>query len=150
MNRKPEMNNYCCRVCKKYYMAVKEDKDMLCLECKNLEMRLIYEKERVSYLTEVQLKLENKKLKEKLRNIEHAEYDYDSISEEDRGDDGDYIPETPTKKNTKRFKSVYQTSKMSSPVVFKEIPLENIVDQVFDDKGGSQLLIRESSDSENS
>ena len=61
--------SYECRQCHKMtvgYPALYRNK---CLECRNLEIRTMMEKERLGRLTKTELIQENKKLQAKMRNL---------------------------------------------------------------------------------
>ena len=103
---------YECRKCKKMTYSTPNINDWLCLECRSLQLRMVYEEKRVKTLTKKELAIEVRKLREKCNKIfeeEPHESDYsDNISSEDQEKD-DYIPPTPAKKNPVKRK-IFQKS----------------------------------------
>ena len=106
MSEKMKLKTYECRECHKMttgYPALYRNK---CIECRNLEMRSLIEKERVSKLTKAELVAENKKLQEKIRNIKDADLYEDEIStDEDFDDDPTFLPQTPQNRKQKSILS---------------------------------------------
>ena len=106
MSEKMKLKTYECRECHKMttgYPALYRNK---CIECRNLEMRSLIEKERVSKLTKSELIAENKKLQEKIRNIKDVDLYEDEIStDEDFDDDPTFVPQTPQNRKQKSILS---------------------------------------------
>ena len=88
--------SYECRQCHKMtvgYPALYRNK---CLECRNLEMRTMMEKERLGRLTKTELIQENKKLLAKMRNLQDIDiYDSDISSDDSFQQDPNFIPPSP-------------------------------------------------------
>ena len=78
-----------------------------CMECRVLEMRNIYERDRVGRFGKRELEVEHRRLQKKLRKVNVYDlYDAD-ISESDPCNDDNYVEETPVKQ-----KRVSLTQKM--------------------------------------
>ena len=88
--------SYECRQCHKMtvgYPALYRNK---CLECRNLEMRTMMEKERLGRLTKTELIQENKKLLAKMRNLQDIDiYDSDISSDDSFQQDPNFIRPSP-------------------------------------------------------
>lgn len=94
--------------------------DWYCLECRSLQLRMVYEEKRIKTLTKKELAAEVKKLRAKCEKIFEEEETYerdlnDGISSED-GKEEDYLPPIPEqRKSVKREKksSLRQSSSSS-------------------------------------
>lgn len=88
--------SYECRQCHKMtvgYPALYRNK---CLECRNLEIRTMMEKERLGRLTKTELIQENKKLQAKMRNLQDIDiYDSDISSDDSFQQDPNFIRPSP-------------------------------------------------------
>ena len=87
-----------------------------CMECRVLEMRNIYERDRVGRFGKRELEVEHRRLQKKLRKVNVYDlYDAD-ISESDPSNDDNYVEETPVKQ-----KRVSLTQKMKVKKVISHI-----------------------------
>ena len=90
---------YECRKCKKMTYSTPHLNDWLCLQCRLLQLRMVYEEKRAETLTKKELTAEVKKLRVKCEKIFEEEQNFESdlsdhISSEDTKE-GDYVPPTP-------------------------------------------------------
>ena len=60
-----------------------------------LEMRTIYERERIGVLGKRELEIKHRRLQKKLRKIDEYEMCDDDISQSEKSSDTDYVAETP-------------------------------------------------------
>ena len=102
MSDKMNQKTYECRQCHQMtigYPALHRNK---CLKCRNLEMRTIIEKERLGRLTKKELIQENKKLTDKMQNLQDIDlYNNDVSSDKNFQEDPNFIPPSPYLKKTK-------------------------------------------------
>ena len=89
---------YECRTCKKLCFGFPATYRNQCTQCRVLEMRNIYKRERLMILGKRELEIEHRKLQRKLRKVDEYEMCDDDISQSDKSSDTDYVPETPVKK----------------------------------------------------
>ena len=103
---------YECRKCKKTTYSTPNINDWLCLECRSLQLKMVYEEKRLKTLTKKELVTEVRKLREKCNKIfeeEAHESNYsDNISNDDQDKD-DYVPPTPGMKKPVR-RSIFKKS----------------------------------------
>ena len=78
-----------------------------CMECRVLEMRNIYERDRVGRFGKRELEVEHRRLQKKLRKVNDYDFYDNNISEIDPSTDDNYVKETPVKQ-----KRVSLTQKM--------------------------------------
>ena len=82
----------CKKLMKRYAVLYRKR----CFECRNLQLRIYYERDRMSNLSKKEFMREHRRLEAKIKgNLEEDNFDND-ISEEDNSSDGDYISATPT------------------------------------------------------
>ena len=89
---------YECKTCKKLCVGFSATYRYQCMECKLLEMRNLYERERLSKLGKKELEIEHRILQKKIRKIDKYEMYDDDISQTDQCSDKDYVEPTPVKK----------------------------------------------------
>ena len=99
---------YECRTCKKLCVGFTATYRNQCTQCPVLEMRNIYERERLGVFGKRELEIEHGKLQRKLRKVDEYEMCDHDISQSDETSDTDYVPETPVKK---RVSSLTQASR---------------------------------------
>ena len=68
------------------------------MECRLLDLRNLYERERLSKLGKKELETEHKRLQRKIRKIDDYELCDDDISESDKSADQNYVEATPVKR----------------------------------------------------
>ena len=91
---------YECRSCKKLTVGFPATYRNQCLECRVLDMRSMYERERLTKLAKKELQAEHKKLQRKIRKLDEYELCDDDISETDyQSQDENYVAETPQKRS---------------------------------------------------
>ena len=117
---------YECRKCKKTYSRPHLN-DWLCLECRLLQLQMVYEKKRAATLTMKELTDEIRKLRAKCEKIfakEEETYESDlsdRISSGDNKDEG-YVPPTPQTTMTAKRKIFLLQSQSSSTSKKKKVP----------------------------
>ena len=89
---------YECRTCKKLTVGFPTTYRSQCLECRVLEMRNIYERERLGVLGKRELEMEHSRLQKKIRRIDVYEMCDDDISQSEKSSSTHYVAETPVKK----------------------------------------------------
>ena len=75
-----------------------------CMECRLLDMRNLYERERLSKLGKKKLDIEHSTLQRKIRKIDGYELCDDDISESKKSADQNYIEATPFKQKKSSLK----------------------------------------------
>ena len=92
---------YECRKCKKSTYSTPNLNDWLRLECRSLQLRIIYEEKHIKTLTKSELTKAVKKLREKCNKIFEEEVSESDLSDHISGDDNEleYLPPTPIQKN---------------------------------------------------
>ena len=89
---------YECRTCKKLTVGFPTTYRSQCLECRVLEMRNIYDRERLGVLGKRELEMEHSRLQKKIRRIDVYEMCDDDKSQSEKSSSTHYVPETPVKK----------------------------------------------------
>ena len=89
---------YECRTCKKLTVGFPTTYRSQCLECSVLEMRNIYDRERLGVLGKRELEMEHSRLQKKIRRIDVYEMCDDDNSQSEKSSSTHYVPETPVKK----------------------------------------------------
>ena len=117
---------YECRKCKKTYSRPHLN-DWLCLECRLLQLRMVYEKKRAATLTKKKLTDEIRKLRTKCEKIfaKEEETDESNLSDRISSDDNkeeDYVPPTPQTTMTAKRKIFVLQSQSSSTSKKKKVP----------------------------
>ena len=96
--------HYECRQCKKMTYGMPNLNDWLCLQCRSLQLSMVYEEKRLQTLTKKELTVEVKKLRENCNKIFDEEENESDLSDHifsDSNKEDDYVPQSP-KKNVKR------------------------------------------------
>ena len=99
---------YECRKCKKMTYSTPHLNDWLCLQCRLLQLRMVYEEKRATTLTKKELTAEAKKLRAKCEKIFKEEETYKSdlsgcISSKDNKEE-DYVPPMPEQRKSAKRK----------------------------------------------
>ena len=89
---------YECRTCKKLTVGFPTTYRSQCFECRVLEMRNIYDRERLGVLGKRELEMEHSRLQKKIRRIDVYEMCDDDNSQSEKSSSTHYVPETPVKK----------------------------------------------------
>ena len=99
--------SYECRTCKKLCVGFRATYRNQCMQCRVLEMRIIYERERLGILGKRELEIEHRRLQKKLKKTDEYAMCDDDISQSEKSSDTGYVAETPVKK---RVSSLTQRS----------------------------------------
>ena len=130
---KMNQQTYKCRQCHKMttgYPALYRNK---CLECRNLEMRNIIEKERMGRLMKKELVQENKKLTDKMRNLQDIDlFDNDVSSDENFQEDPNFVPPLPHLKKSKSLTNTPGEKNISEISDIEDEPTANIAQSSHD------------------
>ena len=102
---------YECRTCKKLCVGFWATYRNKCMEWRLLEMRTLYERERLSKLRKRELELEHRKLQKKIMNIDDYEVLDDDISNSENSSGKDFVPETPVRKRAASLTSLKVTKR---------------------------------------
>ena len=117
---------YECRKCKKMTYSTPHLNDWLCLECRLLQLRMVYEEKRAATLTKKELTDEVRKLRAKCEKIfAEEETDESDLSDRISSDDNkeeDYVPPTPQTTRTAKRKIFALQSQSSSASKKKKVP----------------------------
>ena len=100
---------YECRKCKKMTHSTPHLYDWLCLQCRLLQLRMVYEEKRATTMTKKELTAEVKKLRAKCEKIFDEEETYESdlsnrMSSEDKRSEEDYVPPTSEQRKSAKRK----------------------------------------------
>ena len=102
---------YECRTCKKLCVGFRATYRNKCMEWRLLEMRTLYERERLSKLRKRELELEHRKLQKKIMNTDDYEVLDDDISNSENSSGKDFVPETPVRKRAASLTSLKVTKR---------------------------------------
>ena len=116
---------YECRKCKKMTYSTPHLNDWLCLECRLLQLQMLYEEKKAATLTKKEFTAEIRKLRAKCEKI-FTEETYESnlsnhISSDDTKEE-DYLPPTPQTTMTAKRKIFSPQSQSSSTLKKKKVP----------------------------
>ena len=116
---------YECRKCKKTYSRPHLN-DWLCLECRLLQLRMVYKKKRAATLAKKELTDEIRKLRTKCEKIfaKEEETDESNLSDRISSDDNkeeDYVPPTPQTTMTAKRKIFALQSQSSNTSKRKKV-----------------------------
>ena len=117
---------YECRKCKKMTYSTPHSNDWLCLECRLLQLQMLYEERKAATLTKKELTAEIRKLRAKCEKIFTEEETYESdlsnrISSDDTKEE-DYLPPKPQTTITAKRKFFSPQSQSSSTLKKKKVP----------------------------